>query len=165
MKCILNYCGGSISLHCNFWHVTFDAWTRDIGCVARELDWELVTSKITGLMPFAYCIGGVFSSVYLGVLVKKTFVSCMYFALVAFDEGERILILPWAQAGCQIDLRDFRPGDRLAASTSCATVSDMVTKLCFALVSTSGTLPTSNSVSFSTSNCVQQTTKSVNRSR
>ena len=50
MKCILNYCGGSISLHCNFWHVTFDAWTRDIGCVARELDWELVTSKITGLM-------------------------------------------------------------------------------------------------------------------
>ena len=28
----------------------FDAWTRDIGCVARELDWELVTSKITGLM-------------------------------------------------------------------------------------------------------------------
>ena len=51
--------------------------------------------------------------------------------LIAFDEGERILILPWAQAGCQIDLRDFRPGDRLAASTSCATVSDMVTKLCF----------------------------------
>ena len=50
MKCILNYCGGSISLHCNFWHVIFDAWTRDIGCVARELDWELVTSKITGLM-------------------------------------------------------------------------------------------------------------------
>ena len=40
MKCILNYCGGSISLHCNFWHVIFDAWTRDIGCVARELDWE-----------------------------------------------------------------------------------------------------------------------------
>ena len=62
MKCILNYCGGSISLHCNFWHVIFDAWTRDIGCVARELDWELVTSKITGLMsPFAYCIGGLFA--------------------------------------------------------------------------------------------------------
>ena len=62
MKCILNYCGGSISLHCNFWHVIFDAWTRDIGCVARELDIELVTSKITGLMsPFAYCIGGVFA--------------------------------------------------------------------------------------------------------
>ena len=35
---------------------------------------------------------------------------------------------------------DFRPGDRLAASTSCATVSDMVTKLCFALVSMSRTL-------------------------
>ena len=52
---------------------------------------------------------------------------------VAFDEGDRILILPWAQAGCQIDLRDFRPGDRLAASTSCATVSDMVTKLCFSM--------------------------------
>ena len=51
--------------------------------------------------------------------------------LIAFDEGERILILPWAQAGCQIDLRDFRPGYGLAASTSCATVSDMVTKLCF----------------------------------
>ena len=51
--------------------------------------------------------------------------------IIAFDEGERILILPWAQAGCQIDLRDFRPGDRLAASPSCATVSDMVTKLCF----------------------------------
>ena len=49
--------------------------------------------------------------------------------VIAFDEGERILILPWAQAGCQINLRDFRPGDRLAASTSCATVSDMVTKL------------------------------------
>ena len=89
--------------------------------------------------------------------------------LIAFDEGERILILPWAQAGCQIDLRDFRPGDRLAASTSCATVSDMVTKLCFscsmmynfALVSMSWTLPTSNSVSSSTLNCVQQTTKSV----
>ena len=31
-------------------NVIFDAWTRDIGCVARELDWELVTSKITGLM-------------------------------------------------------------------------------------------------------------------
>ena len=62
MKCILNYCGGSISLHCNFWHVIFDALTRDIGCVARELDWELVTSKITGLMsPFAYCIGGLFA--------------------------------------------------------------------------------------------------------
>ena len=74
MKCILNYCGGSISLH---------FWTRDIGCVARELDWELVTSKITGLMsPFAYCIGGVFSSVYLRILVKKTFVSCMYLALI-----------------------------------------------------------------------------------
>ena len=76
-------------------------------------------------------------------------------SVVAFDEGERILILPWAQAGCQIDLRDFRPGDLLAASTSCATVSDMVTKLCFrcammynfALVSMSWTLPTSNSVS------------------
>ena len=83
--------------------------------------------------------------------------------LSAFDEGERILILPWAQAGCQIDLRDFRPGDRLAASTSCATVSDMVTKLCFscammynfALVSMSWTLPNSNSVSSSTLNCVQ----------
>ena len=92
---------------------------------------------------------------------------------IAFDEGERILILPWAQAGCQIDLRDFRPRDRLAASTSCATVSDMITKLCFscammynfALVSMSRTLPTSNSVSSSTLNCVQQTTKSVNRSR
>ena len=34
MKCILTYCGGSISLHCNFWHVIFDAWPR-------ELDWEL----------------------------------------------------------------------------------------------------------------------------
>ena len=44
-------------------------------------------------------------------------------SVIAFDEGERILILPWAQAECQIDLRDFRPGDRLAASTSCATVS------------------------------------------
>ena len=87
------------------------------------------------------------------------------YSLIAFDEGERILILPWAQAGCQIDLRDFRPGDRLAASTSCVTVSDMVTKLCFALVSMSRTLSTSNSVSFGTSNCVQQTTKSVNRSR
>ena len=54
-----------------------------------------------------------------------------YYFLIAFDEGERILILPWAQAECQIDVRDFRPGDRLAASTSCATVSDMVTKLCF----------------------------------
>ena len=43
----------------------FDAWTRDIGCMARELDWELVTGEITGLMsPFAYCIGGAFSSVY-----------------------------------------------------------------------------------------------------
>ena len=62
------------------------------------------------------------------------------YRVIAFDEGERILILPWAQAGCQIDLRDFRPGDRLAASTSCATVSDMVTKLCFALVSVSRTL-------------------------
>ena len=51
--------------------------------------------------------------------------------IIAFDEGERILILPWARSGCQIDLRDFRPGDRLDASTSCATVSDMVTKLCF----------------------------------
>ena len=30
--------------------------------------------------------------------------------LIVFSEGERILILPWAQAGCQIDLRDFRPG-------------------------------------------------------
>ena len=74
--------------------------------------------------------------------------------IFAFDEGERILILPWAQAGCQIDLRDFCPGDRLAASTSCATVSDMVTKLCFScammynfvLVSMLWTLPTSNSV-------------------
>ena len=55
--------------------------------------------------------------------------------IIAFDEGERILILPWAQAGCQIDLRDFRPGDRLAASTSCATVSDMVTKLCKCITS------------------------------
>ena len=83
MKCILNHCGGSISLHCNFSHVILDAWTRDIGCVARELDWELVTSKITGLMsPFVYCIGGVFSSVYLRILVKKTFVSCIYLALV-----------------------------------------------------------------------------------
>ena len=83
MKRILNYCGGSISLHCNFWHVIFDAWTRDIGCVARELDWELVTSKITGLMsPFAYCTGGVFSSVYSWILVKNIFVSCMYLALV-----------------------------------------------------------------------------------
>ena len=83
MKCFLNYCGGSISLHCNFWHVIFDAWTRDVGCAARELDWELVTSKITGLMsPFANCVGGVFSSVYLRILVKKTFVSCMYLALV-----------------------------------------------------------------------------------
>ena len=70
MKCILNYCGGSISLHCNFWHVIFDAWTRDIGCVARELDWELVSSEITELM-----------SPYW-ILVKKTFVSCMYLALV-----------------------------------------------------------------------------------
>ena len=62
MKCILNYCGGLISLHCNFWHVIFDAWTRDIGCVAHELDCELVTSKITVLMsPFAYCIGGLFA--------------------------------------------------------------------------------------------------------
>ena len=43
----------------------------------------------------------------------------------------QILILPWARSGCQIDLRDFRPGDRLDASTSCATVSDMVTKSCF----------------------------------
>ena len=34
----------------NLWHVIFDAWTRDIGCMARKLDWELVTSKITGLM-------------------------------------------------------------------------------------------------------------------
>ena len=92
------------------------------------------------------------------------------FIVIAFDEGERILILPWAQTGCQIDLRDFRPGNRLAASTSCATVSDMVTKWCFssatmynfALVSMSWTLPTSNSVSSSTLNCVQQTTKSVN---
>ena len=92
-------------------------------------------------------------------------IASSFICIIAFDEGERILILPWAQAGCQIDLRDFRPGDRLTASTSCATVSDMVTKLCFALVSTSRTLPTSNSVSFSTSNCVQQTTKSVNRSR
>ena len=83
MKCILNYCGGSNSLHYNFWHVIFDAWTRDIGCVARELDWKLVTSKITGLMSsVAYCFGGVFSSVYLQILVKKTFVSCMYLALV-----------------------------------------------------------------------------------
>ena len=57
--------------------------------------------------------------------------SCTTVVIFAFDEGERILILPWAQAGCQIDLRDFRPGDRLPASTSCATVSDMVTKLCF----------------------------------
>ena len=31
---------------------------------------------------FAYCTGGVFSSVYLRILVKKTFVSCMYLALV-----------------------------------------------------------------------------------
>ena len=61
-------------------------------------------------------------------------------SVIAFDEGERILILPWAQAECQIDLRDFRPGDHLAASTSCVTVSDMVTKLCFALVSMSRTL-------------------------
>ena len=61
-------------------------------------------------------------------------------SIIAFDEGERILILPWAQAGCQIDLRDFRLGDCLAASTSCATVSDMVTKLCFTLVSMSRTL-------------------------
>ena len=115
--------------------------------------------------------------------LSKHFNSLVYFRFLfiiseiliifAFDEGERILILPWAQAGCQIDLRDFRPGYRLAASTSCATVSDMVTKLCFscvmmynfALVSMSWTLPTSNSVSSSTLNCVQQTTKSVNRSR
>ena len=34
----------------NLWHVIFGAWTRDIGCIARELDWELVTSKITGVM-------------------------------------------------------------------------------------------------------------------
>ena len=61
----------------------FDVWTRDIGCVVRELDWELVTSKITELMSlFAYCIGGVFSSVYLRILVKKKFVSCMYLALI-----------------------------------------------------------------------------------
>ena len=81
--------------------------------------------------------------------------------------------MSWAQAGCQIDLRGFRPGDRLAASTSCTTVSNMVTKLCFssammcnfALVSMSWTLPTSNSVSSSTLKCVQQTTKSVNRLR
>ena len=63
MKCILNYCGGSISLHCNFWHVILDAWPR-------ELDWELVSSKITELMsPYR-------------ILVKKTFVSCMYLAFV-----------------------------------------------------------------------------------
>ena len=43
MKCILNYCVGSISLHCNFWHVILDAWPR-------ELDWELASSKITELM-------------------------------------------------------------------------------------------------------------------
>ena len=55
MKYILNYCGGSISLHCKFWHVIFDAWRRDIGCVPRELDWELVTSKITEPMS-PYCI-------------------------------------------------------------------------------------------------------------
>ena len=87
----------------------------------------------------------------------------LLFILIAFDEGERILILPWAQAASAC----------LAASTSCTTVSDMVTKLCFscammynfALVSMSWTLPTSNSVSYSTLNCVQQTTKSVNRSR
>ena len=50
MKCILNYCGGSISLHCNFWHVIFGAWTRDLDAWPRELDWELVSSKITELM-------------------------------------------------------------------------------------------------------------------
>ena len=38
---------GGARFHSN---VIFDAWTRDIGCVARELDWELVTSKITGLI-------------------------------------------------------------------------------------------------------------------
>ena len=42
-----------------------------------------------------------------------------------------LLIFEYDFACCEIDLRDFRPGDRLAASTSCATVSDMVTKLCF----------------------------------
>ena len=40
----------------------FDAWTRDIGCVACEMDWELVTSKITELMSlFTFCIGGLFA--------------------------------------------------------------------------------------------------------
>ena len=57
-----------------------------------------------------------------------------FYTIFAFDEGERILILPWAQAGCQIDLRDFRPGDRLAASTSCVTVSDMKKKSCASVV-------------------------------
>ena len=27
-----------------FGHVILDAWTRDIGCVARDLDWELARS-------------------------------------------------------------------------------------------------------------------------
>ena len=57
-----------------------------------------------------------------------------FYMIFAFDEGERILILPWSQAGCQIDLRDFRPGDRLAASTSCVTVSDMKKKSCASVV-------------------------------
>ena len=56
MKCILNNCGGWISLHCNFWHVIFDVWTRDIGCVARELDWKLVTSKITSWTDVNICM-------------------------------------------------------------------------------------------------------------
>ena len=63
---------------------------------------------------------------------------CLFFLsflelVIAFDEGERILILPWAQAGCQIDLRDFRPGDRFAASTSCATATGnkVVLQLCY----------------------------------
>ena len=30
---------GGLDFHCNFWHVIFDARPRDIGCVARELDW------------------------------------------------------------------------------------------------------------------------------
>ena len=70
------------------------------------------------------------SSVIVLIATTIIIITMIIIIIIAFDEGERILILPWAQAGCQIDLRDFCPGDRLAASTSCATVSDMVTKLC-----------------------------------
>ena len=65
-------------------HVILAAWPS-------ELDWELVTSKITELTS-PYCIGGVFFISFRADFGKETFVSCMYLALV-YSHNTYILLL------------------------------------------------------------------------